>query len=70
MALKRDIVVLRTVPLFEALDDYEWETDPEEDADLLKEFDDFGMDPASKPPIEEEDMEEEKEDLDGEDGGL
>ena len=54
----------------EALDDYEWETDPEEDADLLKEFDDFGMDPAAKPPIDEEDIEEEEEDLDAEDGGL
>jgi outer membrane protein OmpA-like peptidoglycan-associated protein len=51
----------------EELDDYEWETDPEEDADLLKEFDDFGMDAATNPPIEEEeeDLEDEEEDLDG-----
>lgn len=53
----------------EELDTYEWETDPEEDADLLKEFDDFGMDGAAGDEVpEEEPEEEEEEDLDG-DGG-
>lgn len=53
----------------EELDTYEWETDPEEDADLLKEFDDFGMDGAAgDDTIDEEPEEEEEEDLDG-DGG-
>lgn len=54
----------------EELDDYEWETDPEEDADLLKEFDDFGMDGAAgDDPVDDGDGEEEdEEDLDG-DGG-
>jgi flagellar motor protein MotB len=55
----------------EELDDYEWMADPEEDAELLQEFDDFGKDVSTNPPLDEdldedpEGSEEEEEDLDG-----
>jgi flagellar motor protein MotB len=53
----------------EEIDDYEWETDMEEDADLLKEFDDFGKDVTDDPGTDEEEGEEDDEELE-EDGGL
>jgi flagellar motor protein MotB len=41
----------------EELDDYEWETDLEEDADLLKEFDDYGKEETIMPPPEDDEDE-------------
>jgi hypothetical protein len=52
----------------EELDDYEWMADPEEDAELLQEFDDFGKDVSTNPPLDddlEDEEEEDEEDLDG-----
>lgn len=44
----------------EEIDYYEWETDLEEDAELLQEFDDYGKDAIVNPPLEDdvEDFEE------------